>query len=92
MSIRFSIARGAAVAAGIVATSSAVFAQTGMQSADLLKLRPRPAFGHGVEIALADSRFIVGSYHPSQQNTFTGKLTRPMFDAVFARAVELAGI
>jgi uracil-DNA glycosylase family 4 len=58
--------------------------------ARLTDLRPRPRFGHGVEAPLADGRVIVCSYHPSQQNTFTGKLTEEMFDAVFRRARELA--
>jgi uracil-DNA glycosylase family 4 len=52
--------------------------------------RPRPRFGHGAEAAVGPYR-IVGTFHPSQQNTFTGKLTQEMLRAVLARAVALAG-
>ena len=53
--------------------------------------RPRPGFGHAVELSLSPDLTLLGSYHPSQQNTFTGKLTEPMFDRVWERAVELGG-
>ena len=52
--------------------------------------RPRPKFGHGAQAEIG--RFtLLGCFHPSQQNTFTGKLTEPMIDEVLARARELAG-
>jgi uracil-DNA glycosylase len=53
--------------------------------------RPRPKFGHGAE-ATVGGRVLLGCYHPSQQNTFTGKLTRPMIDDVMRRARELGGV
>jgi uracil-DNA glycosylase family 4 len=53
--------------------------------------RPRPRFGHGVEAALG-SLVLIGCYHPSQQNTFTGRVTPGMLDSVFQRARQMAGL
>ncbi|WP_331272925.1 uracil-DNA glycosylase [Motilibacter deserti] len=52
---------------------------------------PRPAFGHGAEVGLGPLT-VLGCYHPSQQNTFTGRLTPAMADDVLARARELSGL
>jgi uracil-DNA glycosylase len=57
--------------------------------ADARPLRPKPRFGHAAEIVV-DRFTLLGCFHPSQQNTFTGKLTPTMIDAVLMRARELA--
>ena len=59
-------------------------------AAGLLGVRPRPRFGHGVEVPLDGGRTLICSYHVSQQNTFTGTLTPAMLDAVLSRARALS--
>lgn len=54
-------------------------------------VRPRPRFAHGAVVATSGGPQLICSFHPSQQNTFTGRLTEAMFDEVIGRAVQLAG-
>jgi uracil-DNA glycosylase family 4 len=55
-----------------------------------LGVRPKPRFGHGAEAPLPEDRWLLGTYHVSQQNTFTGRLDEAMFDAILLRARDLA--
>lgn len=66
--------------------------QFGYQVAcSVLDIRPRPKFGHGVEVVVSGDRVVICSFHPSQQNTFTGRLTEQMLDDVFLRAADVVG-
>lgn len=65
-------------------------AHNALKVAKGIELARKPAFGHGCEHRVAADLTLIGSYHPSQQNTFTGRLTEPMLDAVFSRAKDLA--
>jgi len=75
------------VALGAYAWDGALRAMTGLGS----KAAPRPAFGHAAEAIVGRFR-LLGSYHPSQQNTFTGRLTPAMLDATMLQARELAAL
>ncbi len=78
------------VCLGAFAWDAALRLTVALAEPDAAPLRPRPRFAHGAE--LIQARYsLLGCYHPSQQNTFTGRLTEPMLDAVLERARVLAG-
>jgi uracil-DNA glycosylase family 4 len=74
------------VGLGKIGFDSAVNA---LRTLERVQFPRKPAFGHGVEYRLQEDLVLLGSYHPSQQNTFTGRLTEPMFDSVFRRAKKI---
>jgi uracil-DNA glycosylase len=77
------------VCLGAFAWAAALRLTAMLAGPDVPPPRPRPRFGHGAELA-GEPYSLLGCYHPSQQNTFTGKLTEPMIDAVLQRAGQLA--
>ncbi|MCI0405565.1 MAG: uracil-DNA glycosylase [candidate division Zixibacteria bacterium] len=60
-----------------------------LKELEMTTLKTKPAFGHGVVIPVSPNLYLLASYHPSQQNTFTGKLTDAMFADVFRKAKQL---
>ena len=78
------------VCLGAFAWDAALRLRRELRGPDAPPERPRPRFGHGAE-APGEPWPLLGCYHPSQQNTFTGKLTPAMLDEVLARALALAG-
>lgn len=66
-------------------------AHAALETSSRVILARRPSFGHGAEYELRDDLTLMASFHPSQQNTFTGRLTEPMFMSVFERARALLG-
>ena len=62
-----------------------------MSAAVEFGLNPKPKFSHGLEVAIDSNRKLLCSYHVSQQNTFTGRLTESMFDTVIKQAKIIAG-
>jgi uracil-DNA glycosylase len=78
-----------AVCLGAFAWDAALRLRAAVRAPGAPPPRPRPRFGHGAE-APGEPFPLLGCYHPSQQNTFTGRLTEEMIDGVLARASELA--
>jgi uracil-DNA glycosylase family 4 len=74
---------------GAFAWDAALRLTTALSGGDASLPRPRPRFGHGAELG-GGPYSLIGCFHPSQQNTFTGKLTEPMIDVVLERTRELA--
>lgn len=64
-------------------------ASSAIQELGWARFERKPSFSHGAEYTISDRLTLLGSFHPSQQNTFTGKLTEPMFDSIFRRANSL---
>ena len=60
-----------------------------MKELEWTELRARPKFGHGCVVPINDRITLIGSYHPSQQNTFTHTLTEPMFNSIFTKTKKL---
>ncbi len=80
---------GVVLCLGGFAWDAALRLLTAARGVDAQPLRPKPRFAHGAELA-GEPYSLLGCYHPSQQNTFTGRLTEPMIDAVLTRARRLA--